>query len=156
MHNQGNEFIIRRAIIEDLPAIVRMLADDELGQTREDISTPLNQNYLSAFETIDKNSQCELLVVEYQENIIGTAQVDYLTCISYQGACRAQIENVRIDKNYRSQGLGQKFISAIIDKARNHGCHFVQLTTNKQRHAAKRFYEKLGFKASHEGMKLVL
>lgn len=151
-----NELTIRRATIDDVPSMVTLMTDDELGKTREVDSIPLNPSYYAAFEKIDQNPHSELLVVEFQGKVIGTAQVDYLQYLSHQGAKRAQIENVRVDKSYRSQGVGEKLMAVIVDKAKQKGCYIVQLTTNKKRHRAHHFYERLGFVASHEGMKLQL
>lgn len=150
-----DNFIIRQAKQDDLKDIVNLLADDELGKLREN-TTELAPGYDQAFAQIKQDPNAQLWVMEAQGKIIATAQVNYLNYLTYQGGKRALIEAVRVDKNIRSQGLGAKLMQHIIAQAKTHGCQMVQLTTNKARTRAKVFYEKLGFIASHEGMKLFL
>jgi len=145
----------RKATKSDVTFIVEMLADDALGQLREAYANPLPQKYYTAFENIDKDANQELMVVENEaKDIIGTLQVTFIPYLTYQGGVRAQIEAVRIHKNYRGQGLGEEFFKWAINRAKEKGAHVLQLTSNKKRPDAIRFYEKLGFKATHEGMKL--
>lgn len=151
-----NDLQIRRATRSDLPAIVGLLADDPLGQQRELASDPLPESYDRAFTIIDSDSQHELIVVEAAGEVIGTLHLTLLPSLSYRGSVRAQIEAVRIDRRYRSQGIGTYLFQWAIARAREHGCRMVQLTTNAQRGDAHRFYERLGFVASHVGMKLDL
>lgn len=146
----------RTAVREDIHYIVEMLADDELGRLREDFKTPLPQGYLSAFEAISNDSNQELIVVESNVEIIGTLQLSFIQYLTYQGGIRAQIEAVRIRKDHRGKGLGEMFFHWAIKRAKERKAHVLQLTTDKQRPDALRFYEKLGFQASHEGMKLHL
>ena len=132
-----------------------MLADDPLGQKREAFANPLPQKYYTAFENINKDQNQELMVVENEaKEIIGTLQLTFIPYLTYQGGIRAQIEAVRIHKAYRGKGLGKQFFEWAINRAKEKGAHVLQLTSDKKRPDAIRFYEKLGFRASHEGMKL--
>ncbi|MEM7185227.1 MAG: GNAT family N-acetyltransferase [Bacteroidota bacterium] len=145
----------REATIEDLPIIVGMLADDPLGSQREDFKDPLPETYLKAFQNIEKDPNHLLMVVANEnEEVIGTLQLSFLPYLTYRGGIRAQIEAVRIHKNHRGKGLGSHLFEWAIEKAREKGAHVLQLTTDKQRPEALEFYQKLGFVASHEGMKL--
>ncbi|HEY0005216.1 MAG TPA: GNAT family N-acetyltransferase [Pyrinomonadaceae bacterium] len=147
---------IRRAGREDVPAIVRLLADDKLGSGRENYQDPLPEAYYAAFEEIDGDKHNELLVLEAEGEVRGTLQLTFITGLSFQGAKRAQIEAVRVDSRYRGQGLGRQLIQWTIQRARQENCRLVQLTTNNDRADAHRFYQELGFVASHTGMKLDL
>jgi GNAT superfamily N-acetyltransferase len=147
---------IRRARRLDVPAIVRLLADDELGRQRERAVDPLPQSYYDAFAAIDADPTQELVVVESRGAVIGTLQLSYLTGLSYQGGTRAQIEAVRVAAPYRGRGIGAQLFAWAIARARARRCHMVQLSTNASRLEARRFYERLGFVASHAGMKLDL
>ncbi len=146
---------IRRAKRDDVAEIVNMLASDQLGKLREDFQEPLPANYYKAFEYIDGDINQELIVIENEENaIIGTLQLTFVQYLTYQGGMRAQIEAVRIREDYRGKGIGEKLFKWAINKSKEKGVHLVQLTTDKKRKGALEFYEKLGFTASHEGMKL--
>lgn len=147
----------RKATIADVPLIVEMLANDELGKSREDFSIPLPEKYYRAFENINKDSNQELIVIENEtEGVIGTLQLSFIPYLTYQGGVRAQIEAVRIREDQRGKGLGEELFRWAIQRAKERGAHLLQLTTDKKRPDALRFYEKLGFTASHEGMKLQL
>lgn len=146
----------RRATVADLPQIVEMLADDFLGKQRERFESPLPESYLRAFEEIDSDENNELIVVEQNGEIIGTLQLTFIPSISFQGGKRAQIESVRVASNVRGQGIGKKMFEWAIQRAREENCRMIQLSTNNDRAEAQRFYENLGFKASHIGMKLYL
>ena len=146
----------RRARAEDVPDIVRMLADDPLGATRERYEHPLPESYTRAFRAIDADPNNELVVACRGERVVGVLQLTYLPSLTYQGGWRALIEGVRVDGRERSQGLGKTLFEWAITRARERGCHMAQLTTDKARPDARRFYEALGFVASHEGMKLRL
>lgn len=148
--------VIRRATRADVPAIVRLLADDPLGRQRERDEQPLPESYYTAFAAIDSDPRHELVVVEDQDMVIGTLQLTFLPSLSFQGGTRAQIESVRVDQPYRSQGIGAHLFRWAIERARVQGCRLVQLTTNASRVEAQRFYERLGFSASHIGMKIDL
>lgn len=147
----------RKAERKDVPAIVAMIADDKLGALRERFEDPLPDSYYRAFNRIYEDPHQELVVVEGDGgNVIGTMQLSYLTYLTYQGGTRAQIEAVRIHKDHRGEGLGERMFRWAIARAKAHHAHVVQLTTDKKRPDALRFYEKLGFVASHQGMKLHL
>lgn len=134
-----------------------MLADDELGKLRENYRDPLPGLYYEAFTNINNDPNQELTVIENEANeIIGTLQLSFIQYLTYQGGIRAQIEAVRIRSDQRGQGIGEAVFTWAIQRAKERGAHILQLTTDKQRPDAIRFYEKLGFKASHEGMKLHL
>jgi ribosomal protein S18 acetylase RimI-like enzyme len=146
----------RQAVREDLPEIVRMLADDFLGATREQYENPLPESYTKAFEEIEAYKNNELIVVEKEGEIVGAFQLTFTPSISFQGGKRATIESVRTHEKYRGQGIGKEMMRWAINRAREENCVFLQLTTNAERQEAHRFYENLGFKASHLGMKLYL
>ena len=149
--------IFRVAKREDVKAIVEMIANDKLGKLREDFQDPLPNSYYAAFENICNDKNQELIVLENEEKtIIGTLQLSFLQYLTYQGGIRAQIEAVRIQKEQRGKGIGEKMFRWAIERAKKRGAHLVQLTTDKKRLEAARFYEKMGFKATHEGMKLHL
>ena len=149
--------IFRKATKNDILAIVEMISDDELGKTRENFKTPLPNEYYKAFEYIDGNEHQELIVVENNKGeVIGTLQLTYIQYLTYCGGIRAQIEAVRIRKDQRGTGLGTKMFQWAIDKAKAKKAHVLQLTTDKKRPQAITFYKNLGFKDSHEGMKLHL
>ncbi|MEP7137324.1 MAG: GNAT family N-acetyltransferase [Chloroflexota bacterium] len=148
--------IFRLAKREDLLSIVRMLADDELGSQRERYADPLPESYYRAFEQIDRDANHELIVAELNGAVIGTLQLMFLPSISFQGGLRAQVESVRVDKPYQSKGIGSAMMKWTIERAKERGAHVVQLTTHESRADAHRFYERLGFKGSHLGMKLSL
>ena len=147
----------RNAARKDLEAIVAMIADDELGKTRENFQTPLPKEYLVAFENINQDDNQELIVVESaNEEIIGTLQLSFIQYLTYKGGIRAQLEAVRIRKDSRGIGLGAKMFEWAIKRSKERNAHVLQLTTDKKRTEAIHFYEKLGFVASHEGMKMHL
>lgn len=147
----------RKALINDVPLIVEMLADDELGKQRESFQNPLPSAYYDAFANIDNDPNQELIVIENDlGEVIGTLQLSFIQYLTYQGGIRAQIEAVRIRSDQRGQGIGEALFKWVINRATQKGAHLLQLTTDKQRPDAIRFYENLGFKASHEGMKMVL
>jgi GNAT superfamily N-acetyltransferase len=149
--------IFRKAIETDLPFIVEMIADDKLGKLREKFTDPLPQCYYDAFTEIDADQNQQLIVAENESNeIVGTLQLTLLRSISFQGGLRAQIEAVRVRDDQRGRGIGEAMIRWAIQYAKERKAFMVQLTSNKQRPDAIRFYERLGFKSSHEGMKLDL
>lgn len=147
---------IRPATSQDLPAIVRMLADDDLGSKREDASIPLSPSYTMAFEAIENDPNNELMVAVAEDQVVGVLQITFIPYLTYQGGWRALIEGVRVSRETRSTGIGRTMFEWAIRRARERGCILAQLTTDKLRPDALRFYERLGFKASHEGMKLQL
>jgi GNAT superfamily N-acetyltransferase len=145
--------IFRRATADDLPAIVALLADDVLGATRE---SPGDPAYAAAFAAIDADANQLLAVAEQDGRILGCLQLTFLPGLSHRGAWRGQVESVRVAADQRGTGLGRRFLEWAIAQCRARGCRMVQLTTDKSRADARRFYESLGFTASHEGMKLAL
>ena len=151
-----NNVLFRMARREDLPDIVRMLADDELGSQREKNEIPLPHSYKIAYDQIETDPNHQLIVAELKGKVIGTLHLIFLPSISYQGGLRAQIESVRVDRQCRSQGIGSEMMKWAIVRARERGAHIVQLTTHKSREDAHRFYERQGFQKSHVGMKMYL
>lgn len=147
---------LRLATRDDVPAIVAMLADDPLGAQRERNEDPVPPSYVEAFEAIDADANQHLVVAESQGRVIGVLQLTFTPSLTYQGSWRASIEGVRVHADHRSAGLGRTLFENAIERARARGCLLVQLTTDKRRPNALRFYESLGFRASHEGMKLRL
>ncbi|SNT13290.1 transcriptional regulator [Ekhidna lutea] len=145
---------IRIATREDVPYMVAMLADDKLGILREDYQIPLPKKYFDAFQKINQDPNQFLIVGVIEGEIVGTAQLSLIPYLTYQGGIRAQIEAVRVKSTYRGSGLGENLIQWMIQKARESGAHLIQLTTDKKRPEALKFYEKLGFNATHEGMKM--
>lgn len=148
--------LIRRATPPDLPGIIQLLADDALGQTREVWQEPLPENYQRAFEAIAADPMHFLAVVEQNGKIVGTFQLSFIPGISHQGSTRAQIEAVRVAAHLRGHGLGEAMMRWAIEYSRAKGCKMVQLTTDKTRTKSLRFYKRLGFLSTHEGMKLKL
>jgi GNAT superfamily N-acetyltransferase len=148
--------MVRRATIQDVSEIVRMLADDKLGRHRERYADPLPEAYYRAFQRIEADPSAELVVAEVNGAVVGTLHLSFLTYLTHEGGTRAQIEAVRVDRLYRGRGLGEYLIRWAIERARAQGCNLVQLTTNAARADAHRFYERLGFVGSHVGMKLDL
>ena len=149
--------VLRRAAADDLSAIVDLLAADQLGATRDGVQTPDDlAAYQKAFRAVDRDPAQLLVVAEAGRDIVATMQLSFIPGLARRGALRAQIETVRVHADYRSRGLGAAMFTWAIDEARRCGCALVQLTTDKSRPAAHRFYERLGFVASHEGMKLAL
>jgi GNAT superfamily N-acetyltransferase len=146
----------RQAIESDISSLVNLLADDDLGATREDISMPLNQEYINAFHSIEKDPNNELTVVECNGELAGMLQLTFIPYLTHTGSWRCLIEGVRIAGNYRGRGLGTRFIGWAIARAREKNCSIVQLTSDKQRPGTLNFYESLGFQATHEGFKLKL
>src|SRR5690606_7796154 len=132
----------RKATRADMPHIVKLLAHDPLGQTRERFADPLPEVYYEAFHRINDDPGQELIVAEDDAgHIIGTMQLTFIPYLTYQGGIRAQIEAVRISEDVRGQGLGKQMIRYAIERARDRGAHVVQLTTDKKRPDALRFYE---------------
>jgi GNAT superfamily N-acetyltransferase len=146
----------RRASRDDVHCIVGMLADDPLGATREAFTAPLPESYYRAFDAIDRDPHNELVVATIGGKVIAVLQMTFIPYLTYQGGWRALIEGVRVSATVRSGGVGRKLFLWAIERARQRNCHVVQLTSDKARPDAIRFYEGLGFVATHEGMKLHL
>ncbi len=147
---------IRQARPEDLPAIVRLLADDPLGATRERYEEPLPKAYREAFDAISRQEGNLVLVAVEGASVVGCLQLTFIPGLARLGMTRAQVEGVRVARGQRGAGLGEALLRHAIELSRARGCGLVQLTTDKARPDAHRFYERLGFIASHEGMKLGL
>lgn len=156
VNGNKSEIVFRRAYAQDLPAIVALLADDTLGAGREDPSTPLAPSYLDAFSAIAADPNQLLVVAVDGPEVIGTLQLTFIPGLSRKGALRGQIEAVRVARHRRSGGIGGKMFEWAIEKCRSRGCSHVQLTTDKGRADAHRFYESLGFTGSHLGYKKTL
>lgn len=148
--------IFRSARRDDLSAIVAMLADDALGATRERFEEPLPDVYVQAFDAIDRDPNQDLVVAERAGTLAGVLQLTIIASLTWQGSTRALIEGVRVASGLRGSGIGEALVREAIARARGRGCAIVQLTTDRSRADAHRFYERLGFKATHVGMKLHL
>lgn len=145
----------RKATKKDVSAIVEMIADDALGKKRENFQIPLPKEYLNAFDNINADQNQELIIVENENaEIIGTLQLSFIQYLTYRGGIRAQIEAVRIRKDQRGNGIGKAMFKWAINRAKDRKAHLLQLTTDKKRPKAIKFYEDLGFKTTHEGMKM--
>ena len=147
--------VLRRAVRDDVPAIVSLLAEDELGTGGDGSSAGL-EPYLRAFEAIDADPAHLLVVAETGGDIVATLQLSVLPSLPHRGAFRAQLEGVHVRAGRRGGGLGAAMVGWAVEEARRRGCAEVQLTSQKRRVDAHRFYERLGFARSHEGFKLIL
>ena len=145
---------VRAARRDDVPAIVLLLADDMLGTAREQPTDPLPQAYWDAFDAISSSQGAsELLVAEVNGAVVGCLQLTVIPGLSRMGALRGQIEGVRVSSTHRGRRIGEALVEAAADRARALGCVLVQLTSDKRRVDAHRFYERLGFESTHIGMK---
>ncbi|SER93480.1 L-amino acid N-acyltransferase YncA [Streptomyces sp. yr375] len=145
---------IRAAVAEDIPAIVGMLADDPLGAQRESLDDL--GPYLTALERLTADPNQRLVVAVREGRVVGTLQLTIVPGLSRRGSTRSIIEGVRVHADERGSGLGTRFIEWAIDESRRENCQLVQLTSDSTRIDAHRFYERLGFVASHVGFKLQL
>ncbi|MBZ9559970.1 MULTISPECIES: GNAT family N-acetyltransferase [unclassified Modicisalibacter] len=150
------ELQYRAARRDDLESLVSLLADDALGSRREDTAVPLNEAYIAAFEAIDRDANNQLLVAELDDRLVGMLQLTFIPYLTHTGSWRCLVEGVRIHEAFRGRGLGEQMFAHAIREARAKGCRVIQLTSDKQRPDAIRFYERLGFEATHEGFKLAL
>jgi GNAT superfamily N-acetyltransferase len=148
------DYTIRKAQLDDVEAIVRMLADDQLGATRDDASDL--EPYLRAFDEIESDPNQLLVVVVSEGRPIGTLQLTFIPGLARRGALRGQIEAVRIHADHRRSGLGADLLRWAIGECQRRGCALVQLTSDTLRTQAHQFYERLGFEPSHTGFKLKL
>ena len=148
--------IFRVATLVDLPSIVALLAEDTLGEQREDSSLPLDPAYERAFRIISESADQLQIVAEQDGAVVGTMQLTFIPGIAFRGAWRGQIEAVRVAGALRGQGIGAAMIEWAVERCRARGCAMVQLTSHKSRRAAHRFYERLGWTRSHEGFKIKL
>lgn len=147
---------LRPARAEDLSSVVRLLADDPLGATRERWADPLPSEYVEAFNAMQRQGGNELLVAIDGDLVVGCLQLTCIPGISRRGAMRAQVEGVRVAASHRGRRIGEALVREAIARARAAGCVLVQLTSDASRTEAQRFYERLGFVASHVGLKLGL
>ena len=146
--------VFRIARQSDLADIIRLLADDDLGSTREVVSDPVDRRYLAAFAAIEADpNQLLAVAIDETDRVVGCLQLSFIPGLSRMGMWRGQIESVRIAKGHRGSGLGSQFIEWAIARCAERGCGLVQLTSDKMRVDSIRFYEKLGFVTSHEGLK---
>ena len=148
--------LFREATEADLSFLIETLANDPLGAKREQFESPLPAAYHDAFQAIDSDPNHLLIICEINQEIAGFFQLSYLPNLTYIGRWRAQIEGVRVAPAHRRKGIGRAMFEHAIKLSADRGCHLLQLTTDKARPEALQFYESLGFKASHEGMKLKL
>ncbi len=154
---QGSTVLLREAASNDVPAIVELLVDDQLGASRDGAMGDNGlRPYLDAFKVIDADPAHLLLVATDEGRVVATMQLSFIPGLARRGALRAQIEAVRVSRAHRGRGLGAVMFAWAIDESRRRRCALVQLTTDKARPDAHRFYERLGFVASHEGLKLAL
>ncbi len=145
--------LLRRAAADDVPAIVALLTDDPLGATREGADPAA---YATAFAAVDADPAHLLVVADDGGSVVGTLQLSFLPGLSRGGALRAQVEGVRVAAAARGRGLGEAMLRWCAEESRRRGAGLVQLTTDARRPDARRFYERLGYVASHVGMKLEL
>ena len=139
-----NGLTVRRAQRGDLPRLLELLADDVLGKNREGVGSD-DPAYIRAFDAIDRDPNQALLVAELEGRVVGMLQITFIPGLSRRGAWRANIEAVRVDGSVRGRGIGGWLMSRALDQARKRGCRLAQLTSDKRRPEAHRFYERLGF-----------
>jgi GNAT superfamily N-acetyltransferase len=151
-----SDIVLRDARRDEVPLVVRMLADDHLGAARESISEPLPEGYYEAYDWIAADPNNRLLVAECDGKVVGTLQITFVRGLSKMGAWLMLIEAVRVASDLRGTGIGRRIIVQAIEIARARGCGSVELSSHRSREAAQRFYEQLGFVKSHVGMKLAL
>jgi len=142
-------FIFRKATPDDLPSIVALLVQDDLGKNRERLEDILDQRYVDAFKLIDSDPNQFLMVAESGGEVVGTCHLTIMPSLTFIGSIRMQIEAVRVSYKLRGSGVGRKMMDEAFSYAKSCGASIIQLTTNKQRPLAKQFYKKLGFEASH-------
>lgn len=151
------DFHVREAVTEDLPRLVQLLDQLSLeGESREDLSRPLNSAYRAALARISADDRQRQLVVEAGRELIATAALVIIPNLSHVGKPYAIVEDVVVDAAWRSKGVGEALLRHMVDLARQAGCYKVCLTSNKARADAHRFYRRLGFRASHEGFRMDL
>lgn len=154
--NAVNNLRYRKAEVADLRKIIELLMEDELGKERERLGEAVGESYLKAFEKINQDEDQYLMVVELKAEIVGTCHLMMIDSLTFQGSRRMEIEAVRVAEKHRGEGIGEWMIEEALDWGRARSAKIVQLTTNKTRFRAKEFYERLGFEATHEGMKMNL
>ena len=150
------DLIFRRATEADVPAIIGLLADDILGSSREATGVESYPRYLNAFRIIDADVNQFLLVVDDGTRIVGTLQLTFILGLAGRGLKRGQVEAVRVASDRRGEKIGEAMLNWALERCRREQCGIVQLTTNKTRTEAHRFYDRLGFEPSHLGYKMKL
>lgn len=145
---------VRAATLDDLPRIILLIADDFLGRQRESLTDPISENYVSAFREIEADPNNELFVAELDGGVVGTFQLTFTPSLSFHGGKRSTVESVRVDERFRGYGIGEKMMLWAMERAKERGCVSMQLASHNDRTDAHRFYEKLGFKKTHTGMKI--
>ena len=148
------DMIVRQATADDVPAIVALLADDPLGQQREQVGASLDADYAAAYAMIAADPNQYLAVCSIGDAIIGCLQISFIPGLTRRGSLRGQIEGVRIADVWRGRGYGRQLLLWAIDTCRQRGCRLVQLTSDRSRDDAQRLYKSLGFAKSHDGFKL--
>lgn len=151
-----NQLTHRKATIHDLRTIIHLLLDDTLGKTREQLDDTIDNRYIEAFHRIDADPNQYLMIVNLDDEIVGTCHLTIMPSLTFTGSNRMQIEAVRVSATHRGQKIGEWMMNTAVDFAKSHYVSMIQLSTNKERPRAKQFYERLGFKATHEGMKFYL
>lgn len=146
----------RMATIDDVKDIVALLADDELGRTRERQSESVDAEYIESFKDIEAQKGNQILLAVEDGMVAGCLQLTFIPTLARSGMKRAQIEGIRVHQSYQKKGIGRALFEEAIRLSKKNHCGLVQLTTDKRRGGAHTFYEKLGFEVTHEGMKLFL
>lgn len=152
----GDGLVIRDATATDLVAVVGLYADDMIGVTRESPGDPLDPEYYQGFAAIQADPRNRLVVADLDGRVVGTLQLTFLPGVSRRGAERAQIESVHVAPDVRDRRIGRRLAIWALDQAADRGCALVQLTSDLRRTDAHRFWQSLGFEASHVGMKLTV
>lgn len=147
------DLTIRPATVADLPRLVAILVDDPIGAERETLADPLPERYRDAFARIDASPDSTLYVAELGRRTVGMAQLNLLQYLTYLGGRRGQVDTVFVAADARGRGIGTALVRHCLEAADAAGCHLVQLFTDARREDAVRFYERLGFEATHRGMK---
>lgn len=153
MPDDSDAVSFRDARRADVPSIIRLLADDALGRSREHDGDGQDPAYLEAFEIIDADPENRLIVADLDGRVVGCMQLTFIPHMTFRGGTRLQIEGVRVDPGLRARRIGTAMIRWAIELGRERKCHLAQLTTNQVRQDARRFYENLGFEPSHIGYK---
>jgi len=148
--------IFCKAKESDLKFIIELLLEDDLGKTRESLQDNDFAKYKLAFNAIENDKNQYLMIGKIANEIVATCHLTIMPSLTFQASTRLQIEAVRVKQKYRGQKIGEQVFDEALIYAKQNNCKIIQLTTNKQRNRAKKFYEKLGFEASHEGMKMMI
>jgi GNAT superfamily N-acetyltransferase len=147
---------IRAATVEDLSSILGLVAEDEISRSRRNFSTEVTPRLVSMLEVLTADPNNELLVGEEQGRVVATLQLTFIPGLGGGGRWRAQVEAVFVAESERGRGFGRQLMEEAIIRARARDCGHMQLTSDKRRYRAHRFYQRMGFLSSHEGIKLLL